>query len=182
MDSHFAGARIRLTATRPEDVHTWARWYESSEFTHLFDSRPAFPRTIAQMMVWVDEHKREKDDYLFAVRPVSSEEMIGFVGLDGIHWHHRVGWLSIAIGDPANRGRGYGTEAMRLILAFAFDEINLHRVQLTVFSYNTTAIALYERLGFVREGVQRESLLRGGRHYHTLMYGLLRREWLAVQE
>ena len=62
-------------------------------------------------------------------------------------------------------------------MRFAFDELNLHRVQLTVFSYNERAIALYEKLGFQREGVYREHLQRDGRRYDMYLYGLLRHEW-----
>ncbi|MCZ7546462.1 MAG: GNAT family N-acetyltransferase [Anaerolineae bacterium] len=83
---------------------------------------------------------------------------------------------------PAQLGQGYGRAAIALALAFAFDELNLHRVQLTVFSYNTRAIALYEGLGFRREGVYREFLHRDGARHDMLLYGLLAREWRAQRE
>ena len=70
-----------------------------------------------------------------------------------------------------------GREAMQLALAFAFNELNLYRVCLTVFSYNDQAITLYERLGFVREGAYRQHLERDGRRYDMYLYGLLRPEW-----
>jgi RimJ/RimL family protein N-acetyltransferase len=68
---------------------------------------------------------------------------------------------------------------MRLLLQFAFGELNLRRVQLTVFSYNTAAIRLYEKLCFQREGTFREFLQRDGQLYDMYLYGLLRREWEA---
>jgi RimJ/RimL family protein N-acetyltransferase len=111
------------------------------------------------------------------VRPLDENTLLGFVEIDGILWPHQVGWLSIAIGDPAHWGRGFGTEAMQLLLTFAFDELNLHRVQLTVFSYNERAIALYEKIGFQREGTFREFLRRDGLRHDMHLYGLLRREW-----
>jgi RimJ/RimL family protein N-acetyltransferase len=67
---------------------------------------------------------------------------------------------------------------MRLALDFAFRELNLHRICLTVFSYNPAAIKLYESLGFTREGVYREHLQRDGQRHDMILYGLLRREWL----
>ena len=85
--------------------------------------------------------------------------------------------VSIAIGEAKQWGKGYGYEAMQLVLRFAFDELNLHRVQLTVFCYNKRAIALYEKLGFQREGIHREHLQRDGRRYDMYLYGLLRSEW-----
>jgi RimJ/RimL family protein N-acetyltransferase len=87
--------------------------------------------------------------------------------------------MSIGLGDSANWGKGYGNEATRLALGFAFNELNLHRVQLTVFDYNSRAIHLYEKLGFQQEGIYREFLQRDGRRFDMYLYGLLRHEWEA---
>jgi len=76
-----------------------------------------------------------------------------------------------------HQGKGYGKEGMQLALQFAFHEINLHRVQLYVFSYNIRAINLYEKLGFKREGIQREFLQRDGERHDFYLYGMLRHEW-----
>ena len=102
---------------------------------------------------------------------------MGFIEIDGILWTHGAGWLGIGIGEREHWGQGIGGEAMRLALNFAFNELNLHRIQLTVFAYNERAIALYEKLGFVREGVYREALHRDGQRYDMILYGLLRREY-----
>jgi RimJ/RimL family protein N-acetyltransferase len=89
--------------------------------------------------------------------------------------------MGVGIGEPQYRGKGYGTEATQLLLKYAFHEINLHRVQLTVFAYNLSAIAVYEKLGFVKEGVMRERLHRDGQRHDVLLYSLLRHEWEARQ-
>ncbi len=81
--------------------------------------------------------------------------------------------------NAAYWGQGYGYEAMVLALNFAFNELNLHRLQLTVYSYNERAIHLYERLGFQREGVYREFLLRDGQYHDMYQYGILSHEWLG---
>ena len=176
----FQGELIRLTAMRPEDMQMIIRWYEDSEFSRLFESRPAYPRGEKRLQAYFADPESQRDStYVFAIRALYSDELVGVIDLDSILWTHRVAWLGIGIGDAANRGRGYGREAMRLVLHFAFRELNLHRVQLTVFSYNTGAIRLYESLGFVHEGTQRESLQREGRRYDTLMYGILAHEWEA---
>lgn len=184
LDSNlFYGSRIRLTALRQEDIPAWTRWYEDAEFGRMFDSNPAYPRSQNRVRSYIDEvERRRENSYGFAIRPLYSDDIIGYVELDGIQWNNRVGWIAIAIGDPNHRGLGYGFETMQLILRFAFHELNLHRVQLTVFEYNTRAIALYERLGFQREGAFRQALLRDGRHYDMYLYGLLCDEWQAMQE
>ena len=117
------------------------------------------------------------DTFLFAIRPLAEDTLLGLLEFDGIDWSNRTTFVSIGIGAAEHRGRGYGADAMRVALRFAFSELNLHRVCLTVFSYNEPAIALYERLGFVREGAYREHIERDGQHYDMILYGLLRREW-----
>ncbi|MDX2137721.1 MAG: GNAT family protein [Chloroflexota bacterium] len=173
----FFGERIRLGAFRPDDSLTFERWYQDTAFSRHLDSSPAIPKSAARLSRWLEDEERNRDSYIFAVRTLDLDTLIGFVQLDGIMWNHRSSWLAIAIGEPGYRGRGYGDEAMRLLLQFAFHEINLHRLQLTVFAYNAPAIHLYEKLGFVREGVFREALLRDGHRYDMLLYGLLAREW-----
>jgi RimJ/RimL family protein N-acetyltransferase len=176
------GSRVRLAALAPGDLPTIARWYADVEFMRLYDARPACPRTEAELARWFEELQKAKDTFAFAVRPLDSDDLIGTLELDGIMWPHGVCGIGIAIGDRANWGQGYGYEAAQLALGFAFNELNLHRVQATVFSYNERSIALFEKLGFRREGVYREFLQRDGERYHMLLYGLLDREWRAVKD
>ena len=173
------GSRVRLTALTSDDLPAIARWYEDAEFLRLYDARPAVPRTEAELARHLEEMRKSENDFAFAVRPLDGDELIGTLELDGVLWPHGVGGIGIAIGERANWGQGYGTVAARLALAFAFDEINLHRVQATVFSYNARSIALFERLGFQREGVYREFLQRDGKRYDMLLYGILEWEWRA---
>jgi RimJ/RimL family protein N-acetyltransferase len=176
------GSRIRLTALTTNDLPEIARWHEDAGFARMFDARPAAPRTTSTLESWLEDYSRSNNGFLFAIRPLGSDDLLGFTELEGILWPHAHAWLSIAIGDPARQGQGYGAEAIGLALQFAFQELNLHRVQLTVFSYNQRAIALYEKLGFRREGIYREHLQRDGQRYDMYLYGLLRPEWLAIAQ
>ena len=171
------GSRVRFTALTQSDLPTVTQWHQNPEFLRLFDALPAVPKTEAVLAQWLDDTNKATDAFLFAVRSLDSDELIGYVELDGILWIHRVSGVSIAIGDAKQWGKGYGYEVMQLVLQFAFDELNLHRIQLTVFSYNERAIALYEKLGFQCEGVHREHLQRDGKRYDMYLYGLLRSEW-----
>lgn len=173
------GARVRLTALGEDDLPVLASWQQDGEYLRLLDAEPAHPRSAAQLRQWLADGQRGDSNFLFAIRPLDGDGLLGFVSVDGIVWNQRVGWLTIGIGDPTARGRGYGTDAVRLALRFAFDELNLRRLQLTVFAYNERAIAVYERLGFRREGVFREFLERDGRTWDMYLYGILRREWQA---
>jgi len=179
--SLFYGPRIRLTALRPDDLQTWMRWHEDAEFGRMLDSNPAFPRSQNRVRAFLDDvDKHHHNSFAFAIRPLDNDDLIGYVQLDDIQWSNRVAWLAIGIGDANHRGVGYGHEAMLLIQRFAFHELNLYRVQLTVFEYNVRAIALYERLGFRREGVFREALQRDGKRFDMYLYGILSHEWAEL--
>jgi RimJ/RimL family protein N-acetyltransferase len=174
----FEGLKTRLVPLTPADAGTMARWQTDSDYLRLVDAEIAFPRSDQQIADYIHERRRSKENYLFGIRALASDELIGFVELGDILWNHRTGWLAIGIGERSYRGLGYGYDAMRLALDFAFRELNLHRVQLTVFGYNEPAIALYEKLGFQREGVYREALNRDGQRWDMYLYGILAREWL----
>jgi RimJ/RimL family protein N-acetyltransferase len=175
--SLLVGERLRLIALQTGDAATIERWYQDSDFVRQFESAPAMPRTAESLGRWIEEEHRKTDSFLFAIRTLDTDTLIGLLHLDSAMWHHRSIWLAIGIGDAAYRGRGYGYEAMRLALQFAFDELNMHRLQLTVFNYNTPAIELYDRLGFTREGVFREAIMRDGQRYDMYLYGMLAHEW-----
>jgi RimJ/RimL family protein N-acetyltransferase len=125
----------------------------------------------------ITERHKASDVFIFAIRPLDSAEILGIVDLNGIEWAHGVCWLSAAVGYQANWDKGYGTEAVGLALGYAFNELNMHRVQVTVFDYNARSMALFEKLGFRREGTYREAIHRDGKRYDMHLYGILRREW-----
>jgi RimJ/RimL family protein N-acetyltransferase len=147
----------------------------------LFDAVAARPQSEAEIAGRLETWQRDENGFYFAIRTFDEKDdaLIGLVELDGILWPHGVCGISIAIGERINWGQGYGREAGELALAFAFDELNLHRVTATIFSYNERSIALFEKLGFRREGAFREFLERDGERHDMLLYGLLRPEWEA---
>src|SRR5438045_4023649 len=132
---HLRGTRVRLTALSEADVPTIAGWQTDGAFLRLFDAVPAAPRNVAQLTTWLTGSQQRTDGFLFAIRPVNAEDLLGYIELDGILWSSGSAFFSIAIGDPAQRGQGFGSEAVELVMRFAFDELNMHRLQLTVFSY-----------------------------------------------
>jgi RimJ/RimL family protein N-acetyltransferase len=177
----LSGDRIRLTALRSDDVPALAAWDQDTEFLRLYDARPARPRSQVELAEWLKDRRGDSNTFIFGIRHLNDERLIGTVELDGILWPHRVCGLGIAIGDRADWGQGYGYEAAQLALAFAFQELNLHRVTATVFDYNDRSISLVERLGFRREGAFREFLERDSVRHDMLLYGLLRPEWQPTQ-
>ncbi len=173
----FQGSLVKLVAANAEtDAEAFARWRQDSEYLRLFDSGAARSWSLQKAK---DELNDPVVDhwFLFMVRALADDRLLGLIDLDVDTWAHGNGWVGIAIGNRADWGKGFGTDAMRVLLRFAFTELNLHRVSLSVFEYNPRAARVYEKLGFEVEGRQRQRLHRDGRWWDSIFMGLLREEW-----
>lgn len=175
----LCGTKVRLTALSKDDAPRMARWYEDVGYLRLQDTNMALPRSVAQIEADLEQFDESTNSIVFGIRTHDNLELIGTIGLYEIEWSNQGAWLGMGIGDRDAWGKGYGTEALRLALQYAFGELNLHRLTLTVIAYNERAIALYEKAGFRREGVFREFGQRDGKRYDMVLYGLLRADWEA---
>lgn len=177
MNNPLEGQLVRLTfANTDEVIQAWTKWDADTEFKRLLDDGPPRLMSPAQQRKELEEETRNDKNFSFAVRVLDGDAKIGFTAL-WVNWPLRDAWVAIGIGERDYWGRGYGTDAMRLTLRYAFDELNLHRVTLTVWDVNERAIRSYEKAGFKREGLQRETMLREGRRVDTVVMGVLREEW-----
>ena len=124
-----------------------------------------------------EEQEVDGAHFEFRLRTLDDDRLVGFTAVSSIEWPNGHGWVSMGIGDPRDRGRGYGWDALQLTLRFAFDELQLHRLSLDVIAPNEPALNLYRKAGFVEEGRQRERIRRAGGAHDLLYMGLLAREW-----
>ncbi len=180
MNNLLHGQLVRLVAADSEtDAETMARWSRDSEYLRLLDSEPSLPRSVRQskegILEWM-EHERS-NSFGFMIRTLAGDRLIGFVGLGGIDWANGDGFVGIGVGEQQDWGKGYGTDAMRIILRFAFAELNLHRVSLSVYASNARAIRSYEKAGFAVEGRLRQVVHRDGQRTDEVFMGILRQEW-----
>ena len=185
MNNLLHGQLVRLAAANSEtDAEAMGRWSRDAEYLRLLDSDPASPRSVKQakegITEWM-EHERP-DSFGFMIRTLTDDRLIGFVGLGGINWNNGDGWVGIGVGERENWGKGYGTDAMRIILRFAFTELNLHRVSLSVYANNLRAIRSYEKAGFSIEGRLRQVVHRDGQWADEVFMGVLREEWERRQK
>ncbi len=174
----FRGDLVRLTAEEPGAIaQAYAGWNLNSELVRLLDNDPA--------RLWSEKKLKEREEVEkdparwteFMVRTLSDDRLIGFVGLFWLNLSQGEAFTGIGIGDESMWGKGYGTDAIRLALRYAFAELNLRRVSLTVFEYNPRAIRSYQKAGFVIEGRMRGLLLREGRRWDLIYMGILRQDW-----
>ena len=174
------GDLVRLAAVNPEnDSKLFAKWGRDAEYLRMLDTSPVRQWSERQYKKWFKEdlEKEKRDDFLFLIRTLENDEAIGFIELDGVHWSHGDSYVGIGIGERECWSTGYGTDAMKVVLRYAFEELNLHRVSLNVFEYNQRAIHSYEKVGFVVEGCERQFLRREGKRWDMIYMGILRADW-----
>ncbi|AFU14042.1 Acetyltransferase, GNAT [Bacillus thuringiensis MC28] len=177
----FQNKTIKLSASRGKDIEVMAMWQEDSEYLRNVDTDVAFPQSLQEIASDGLLKGRRSNSVSFMLRTLQDDRLIGFVAIHGMEWNNRTGLLAIGIGDANDRGKGYGREAIHLILKYAFYELNLHRIGLDVISYNKPAIALYKKIGFQMEGCMREAVQRDGKCFDRIIMGILRDEWIELQ-
>lgn len=176
-DALLVGERVFLDALDREDMETVGPWWRSLTLQQYLSPGRIVPMTMEDEMAWFDSVRKNDDVILFAIRLAESRRIIGTTSLMQFNWRSRKCFFGIAIGDQGAWGRGYGTDATRLMLRYAFLELNLHRVSLWVYAFNERAIRAYKRAGFRIEGTLRENLYRDGRYWDEHIMGALREEW-----
>jgi RimJ/RimL family protein N-acetyltransferase len=180
----FEGNLVRLAALDAATAAPlFARWGRDAEFVRLLDSDAPRMWSAAAIKTWLEEEQEKVSGRaaLFMIHVLEDDRPIGFVDLYFREWHQGNAWVGIGIGERRDWGKGYGTDAMRLILRYAFDELNLHRVSLGVFEFNPRAIRSYEKAGYTVEGRERGFVHRDGRRWDVIAMGILRSEWEALQ-
>ncbi|MCC3373088.1 GNAT family N-acetyltransferase [Cohnella sp. REN36] len=175
---HIVGERVRLREYRPEDLVPIRRWVNDESIVSFLSDIFLYPHTLESTEEFLDAMMDQKaDSRSFVIAEAATELYLGQIGLDAIDWKNRVGRIGIVIGSPDNCGRGFGTEAMRLLAAYSFLELNLNRLELEVYDFNERAIRSYLKCGFREEGRLRQKLYRHGRYADVLQMGLLKEEW-----
>jgi RimJ/RimL family protein N-acetyltransferase len=178
-DSLLVGERVRLRGVREDDLPRLARW-EMDPGRMATQSNWVIPPSEAaareRILKW---SANQEDDTSFAIETLGDPaELVGNVGLWGARPKDRCATLGIALGRE-HIGRGYGTDAVRVIVGYGFREIGLHRIQLEVAPFNPAGIRAYEKAGFTEEGRLRESVLHDGRWYDQVLLSILDHEWAA---
>ncbi len=106
---------------------------------------------------------------------------IGQIVLTALRWYNHKAEISLFLASE-HQSKGYGKLALQMLVDYAFRKMNLYRLEAEIMEYNKSSIALFEKLGFVREGRLREARFHDGRYYDILRYGLLQREYLTHRE
>ena len=178
----FEGQDIRFGPIDHEkDPGIESKWTHDSEFMRLMEVNPARPLSAAMLKKQYEKLEKEVEEdknlYHFMIRSKADDRLIGKAAVQWIEWTNGNGFLRLGIGAAEDRCKGYGSQALRLLLRFAFAELNLFRVSAIVPEYNEGAIRLLKKFGFAEEVRRRRSLERDGRRWDLFVFGLLNDEW-----
>ncbi len=177
----LTGNLVRLVAMDvEEDARLISEWDRDSEFQRLLKSESASRYNPKQVREFFE---KELDSmHFYMIQRLEDNRKIGLIDLNGFDWVSRNVWVGIGIGEREYWGKGYGTDAMKVILRYAFTVLNLHRVTLNVFDFNQRGYSSYIKCGFKEEGRLPGALLKAGRRCDLIYMGILRSEWEDLQQ
>ncbi|SDF57670.1 Protein N-acetyltransferase, RimJ/RimL family [Methanolobus vulcani] len=176
----IVGMNIYLRGLERSDIEDpYFQWLNDREVTQFMESGN-FPNTLEDMESFFQSNSLNKDTVIFAIIDSQTDKHIGNVKLGPINWISRNSHMGIMIGDKASWGKGYGYECVKLIVDYAFNVLNLHKVMLGVVEQNKAALKLYQKVGFTIEGICKEQFNLDGKYCDVLYMGLLKRDYLTT--
>lgn len=175
-DRILAGDGIELRPHARINYELYGRWYSDPEVWNLtsWTAEPLRPREVERLF---EDREASTTERSFAIHRTDKRDPVGIISLMNISKAHASADLSIIVGDADDRGRGHGSEAIRTLLAHAFEDLGLRRVGLSVFAFNEAAINTYEHLGFHQEGCLRNAVKRDDVYHDAILMSVLASEW-----
>ena len=169
------GKKTILRPIRFSDAQRFTDWLCDTE-VNMFTSRR--PTTLEGEKKWIKGLKEKKDELHFAIETKDGKH-IGTISLEEISVRDQHASMGIFIGEKSYWNKGLGSDAIITIMNYGFKKLKLNRIELHmgVFEYNTRAIHAYEKIGFVREGAERERIFYDGKFHNVILMAVLAKEW-----
>lgn len=163
-----------------------SKWTHNSNYLHSLGLQLPRPLSAAQVKKRYESIEKEidksKNAFYFTIRSSEDGALLGFVRLFWIEWTNATAWIQIGIGSPDERNQPYASEALQLVLRFAFQELNLYRLSALVAEDDPAGINLLQGAGFIEEVRRRKAVQRNGQICDQLLMGLLQEEWITTEE
>jgi RimJ/RimL family protein N-acetyltransferase len=167
----LAGERVRLEPLGTEHYDGLRPMFDDPEGRRMTATTQAYDDDM--LRTWLSTRQDHDDRADFAIVDVETGRVLGEVVLNDLDTEDESCNFRIGLTGPDVYGRGYGTEATSLVLDYAFDTVGLHRLELSVYSFNPRGQRAYEKAGFVREGVRRQALRWDGAWHDVIVMGVL---------
>jgi RimJ/RimL family protein N-acetyltransferase len=178
----IAHGSVYLRAAERDDIPLFVSWFNDYATSRTLAIRS--PLSIPLEEAWFERMVADqgKGGYHFVACLLEDDRPIGTVGLFELDLVNGSAGLGITIGEAADRGKGHGTDMLRAVLRLGFASLRLERIWLDVYDFNPGAKRVYERVGFVHEGVLRHAAFREGRHVDIHRMAILAEEWRAAAD
>ncbi|GAP00483.1 GNAT family N-acetyltransferase [Fructobacillus ficulneus] len=176
----FIGKNVKLSHYHDTDGEKLANWQWNDDFLNLLTADVIHPFTAESWEKLFREGAESDENFEFTIRKVSDDQLIGFVNLSDISIRNRTANLGIGIPNAADQSQGFGSEALALILDYGFNNLNLHKIKLSVFDFNTAAIKAYTRVGFQKEGVSKQESFYNGHWVDLHHYAIFQDDWFEA--
>ncbi|MCH5200913.1 MAG: GNAT family N-acetyltransferase [Oscillospiraceae bacterium] len=168
------GDKVYLSPMSIEDAETYCRWLNDPLVAgNIAAAAKAYSLSAEREYI---EKIQKENAHIYAIVLKETDAIIGNIGIEDIDNTSRTATLGLFIGDEESRGKGYGSEALRLACRYAFDRLNMHSLHLWVFSFNERAMNMYKKVGFKEAGRMRESYYLDGKYHDSVLMDILRDE------
>jgi len=166
------GNKVILRALKRSDVLKILEWRNDSEISYLTGT--VYPISEIEHEKWIEKKIQDQNNKILAIDDLEKKKFIGIIGSKNTDFINRNTELYIYIGEKEYWGKGYGTDATTTFVKYCFDQLNLHRVYLYVFAYNERAIHSYKKVGFVTEGLLKDSVYKAGSYHDKILMAIVK--------
>lgn len=178
----YGGEKVILRELRKSEMEIVKQGINDKEVRY-FLSDQILPYKYEDEISWYDGVSGNTlKGYNFAIEDKETGKYIGACGVNELKDIARVATIGILIFDKKYWNRGYGTDALNVLIDFLFNQVNMNKISLKVYSFNERAKASYRKCGFVEEGVMRQEIYKNGRYYDEIYMGLLKEEYNSRKE
>jgi len=171
------GEKVDLVPSNVKYANLYAKWQNDPKVRKF--SRNAMPRSLEEIKKWHEpsDDKGLQDHIVFSIYHKEDKKLIGVCGLNRIHWFNRSANAFLIIGETDYWNKQIATEATTLLLKYAFEELNLHRVTGGVAIDNIGSWKVAEKVGFTFEGISKEDFYVDGKYIDSKRYFYLKDNW-----
>ena len=175
----IVGEKVYFRGVEESDVDgLYLDWLNDEEATRFLTTVGRFPTTKENLLHFIQVMARSDQDILFAIHDGETNEFIGTSHLGPINWIPRIAPLGIMIGNKKFRGKGYASEAIKLVVDYAFRRLNLHKVSAGVAAINQGSLKAFQKAGFKVEGQAKSQVLLNGEYHDSQYLGLTKEDFM----
>ncbi|NVM46210.1 MAG: GNAT family N-acetyltransferase [Candidatus Lokiarchaeota archaeon] len=172
------GKRIKFAPLDRKHIDKFLKWFNDPEITQYLMMYKPLTRDWEEE--WFNALKNREDTVHFSIVLLDEddpEKIIGNCAIHNINPKNRACSCGITIGEKEYQSKGYGAEAMEMLIEYGFNTLNMNRIELTVYDFNTRAYKTYQKVGFVEEGRKRQARYHNGKYYDEIIMAILKEDW-----